>query len=459
MSLPSELILHICSFVQKKTLKALRLASKMFHDMTTPLLFNCIFVSFRLVDYEVAELVASRFPNLINTLTISVGYYTGAMLPTIIPSQTGIAQSCRKSNSHAKQAKHLQRLYSQLEVYRQRLHDSGAVRAQILHLLNTLPNLREVEITDRRRRQGLPWIEEISLRPVSLFTRIRYALANVPGLSKKSTPQHNHPWSTSYRDYEDALSHPDVRGLNCVEFNCLSHPQHHLSHLDYSCGLSQVGSQSMPWNPWEEIMMALQKSPNGSIRTVSIHPASHSDHLPFATIDAREPHIMNATHTVLGHLTRLELHLDSTLGLDLGPRRQSRRPTGMLFAACNLESLTIGMADARGEYRNGITAFDALLGGCQLPRLLSLYLHNLNFQGDELCAILRHSPDVRDVWLSYCDLVEREEHSDQLMRASLASQERLPYTIEEILPCPSPGGYSVPCTVRYSNTCRRQTLS
>ena len=78
MPLPVETLSQILSFLPKNSLKTLRLVCKGFYDVATPPLFSSIFVSARHLDHEIADLVAARFSNSIQTLTFSSQPYYSA---------------------------------------------------------------------------------------------------------------------------------------------------------------------------------------------------------------------------------------------------------------------------------------------------------------------------------------------------------------------------------------------
>ena len=217
MKLPPEILSLVFAFLPNVELKTLRLTCKYFYDTTTPLLFNSVFVSARHLDLQVAELVASRFPKSIQTLTFSSECYFLLILPNFrIQLKCGLSR-CHNLILHYKNSIDYWELYNKLGSERQTLYERGAVHAQLFHLLKTLPNLRHVVITDRRRRQDLSWFQEAlmsetaqSLPPsqicISSSTRMCRALASLPGLRKRSTPFRSYSYKNSWTRFRSSLN-------------------------------------------------------------------------------------------------------------------------------------------------------------------------------------------------------------------------------------------------------------
>lgn len=145
MSVFPEIESHVFSFLRKSTLrstlKTMRLTCRSCYDSATPLLFNSVFVLARHIDCEIAGLVASRFPNSITTLTFSSECLrsSGDLADNLRWAK--VSPPCGKPNSHLSQARLFYGLHGKLESERREFYDSGAVQAQLVHLLNTLPNL------------------------------------------------------------------------------------------------------------------------------------------------------------------------------------------------------------------------------------------------------------------------------------------------------------------------------
>ena len=404
MQLPSEILTDIFSYLPKSSQKTLRLACQTFYDISTPFLFDSIFVSARYADREVADTVASRFPNPITTLTLSSECYPPARWNSFQKEfQFNLEHNspkCPNFTLHVKQGKIFQELYCRLATDQDALYESGAVQEQLCRLLNTLPNLRQIHITDRRRRQDLSWLQEAIMGET---TRLR-----------KRTTSHR-PYKDFWTKAKDGQALAKLKSVQSVGCNCLEVGPH---LLDSRCchGLGDVRYSYMPRNPWTEVMAALHKSSRSSIRTISVRSESRNTdfQLPFAAIADYDPsnpypsHPFSTNTTLLEGLTTLELRFKNSRirETELEP------PFTVLWTASNLRSLTIDIVDPvrdhlnYGEYNRCPTAFEVLLGGCQLPRLSTLYLSNFTFCESELSTFLRHSPGLRDLSLKEFYMVE-----------------------------------------------------
>lgn len=432
MSLPPEIVSCIVSVLPKSTLKTMRLLCRSFYDGATPLLFSSVFVSARHVDREIAELVASRFPSSITTLTFSS--------ECLLAHDTRCVEEsppCGKSDSHLGQARLFHGLRAKLGSEGREFHDSGAVQAQLVHLLNTLPNLQHVILTDRRRRQDLSWLQEASLRQViqrfaepTRFGRFRRALADLLGL----------PDRTKFR--EPCVWDEDVRTLAQLQLSGSIHckcwdREPIFSWLSF--GLGQAGSYLMPENPWAEIMKALHDSTNVSTHTISIQPTKAGSYLPFRAIESHVPDIVRSTTFVIPRMTELELHLDGFGNhVDLEKMHQILQdPTKFLSTASNLSSLTINFLPSQFPTEkpwppSWPTTFAALLEGCQLPRLSLLHLRNFTFREAEFSTFIQRSPHIHDLSLQNFHMINHKDLMP-LTNANLGSWKRLLLTIKKSL--------------------------
>ena len=266
---------------------------------------------------------------------------------------------CENRAVHLKQAKCFWKLYCKLGLERQTLYESGAVHAQLFHLLKTLPNLRQIVITDRRRRQSLSWLQEALLSEafqglprseprIPQLSRFRRALGNLQGVRKRTTGYSSCGMEDSWTWFRSSLKNENEQALaqmqviQSVGCDCFDEEPPSFGRLS---GLGQSESKYMPQTPWAEIMKALHTSPDVSVDTVSIQPKDRTCYLPFAAIEVCDPCIFLSTTTVLARLTKLELRLDNLMMINGQALRRMYHelegPTKMLSAAAKLQSLTI----------------------------------------------------------------------------------------------------------------------
>lgn len=311
------------------------------------------------------------------------------------------------------------------------------MQAQLVHLSNTLPNLQQIVITDRRRRQDLSWLQEASLRQViqrlsvsTRFGRFRRALADLLGLPDRTTFREPCVWD------KDVRTLAQLQLSESIHCKCWDR-EPNFSWLSF--GLGQAESYLMPQNPWAEIMKALHDSTNVSTPTISIQPEKAGSYLPFTAIEAHVPHIVRSTTFVIPRMTKLELHLDG-FGKHDDPEKMHQilqNPTKFLSTASNLSSLTIDFLPSQFPTEKSWppswpTSFAALLDGCQLPRLSLLHLRNLTFREAEFFTFIQHSPDIHDLSLQNFHMIDHKDLRPQT-HADLGSWERLLLMIKNTL--------------------------
>ncbi len=436
MPLPVEILSQILSFLPKNSLKALRLVCKGLYDVATSSLFSSIFVSARHLDREIADLVAARFSNSIQTLTFSSQPYYGAEWEKELRfALMRKSSECENASLHCKKAELFWNLYSKIGLERQTLYESGAVHGQLCHLLNTLPNLRRIVITDRRRRQDLSWLQEAS------FSGFRPSLADLHKLRKDNTSTNGYKttWAffRSVLKGEDILALAQLHTIQSVGCGCFDKVDEvTLSSWRFS-GLGETGTRRMPENPWAVIMTALHKSLNASTHTISIQPKRTNGQLPILALKDCGPGIILSTSTVLARLTKLELRLAHP-----GSHKKIL-PVKMLSGACKLRSLTIDIMDDDNATssplthwsqvpKTTITTFESLLAGCKLPHLSTLHLHRVTFLENDFSTFLQHSPELRELSLQGFYMVDGW-HRSRPSYPDPRAWERILQTVKETL--------------------------
>ncbi|CAD6585849.1 MAG: hypothetical protein ASARMPREDX12_002135 [Alectoria sarmentosa] len=450
--LPPEILTLVFEFSSNVELKTLRLTCRYLYDTATPLLFNSVFVSARQVDLQVADLVASKFSNSIQTLTFSSGCFFPSTLPEFRDELKRHFPICHDLILHDKTSTDYWELYTKLGSEGRTLYERGAVHARLLHLLKTLPNLRQVVITDRRRRQDLSWFQEALMSEtaqcfppsqtcISPSARLRRALASLPGLRKRSTPFRSYSGKIAWARFLSSFTNEVVQAVEAVlniGCNCLDKEPSVL--WAESSGLGLAGLPCMPQNPWVDLMTTLQTCSDAPINTISIQPRDQYNYLPFPAFEAWKPYNFHASASLLARLTKLELCLMGGMTRTSGAlieTYQVEHRTKILSMASNLQSLKIGFPDWAGHpplYAPpgyAFSAFDVLLGGCKLPHLSALHLSNLWVYEEAFSVCLQHSPDLSDLALQGFSMLEVQ--SGRLETANPKSWERLLHTIRGTL--------------------------
>ncbi|KAM0803955.1 hypothetical protein BDR22DRAFT_703972 [Usnea florida] len=442
-SLAFETLSQISSLLCQSSMKSFRLVCHKFCDVVTPLIFNSIFVSARHLDLEISNLVALRFSDSIKTLTFSSVRHqnpeeeglAGRMhVPKLLAVYTREIRTpqCRDGELHSKTANHLGELYCKLLIEALDLYKTGALHAHLCHLLDRLPKVRQIVITDKRRRQDVSWYQE-ALMDEKLLRRV--------GLSPANNPPHRHnrsPWLLSnlcnhWQDIMPQGSLGELRGwisqylhraairspaeqptLQSVGCHCFERDGDETLSWGLSSSLGEAFSIAMPSNPWSVIMTALQESKPFTVDAVFIKPRVEDGRIPIEWfIHSCQKNIIPTT-SVLAHVTRLELRLKKSGVHSDGVSRFWRRGTPLLSAASNLQSLTVDFStpweDSFPTYHEDsgppATSFEMFLGGCKLSCLSKLHLHDLTVLEEHLSAFLQESPELRDLSLKEVFMIE-----------------------------------------------------
>ena len=436
-NLAFETLSQISSFLCQSSRKSFRLVCHKFCDVVTPLVFNSIFVSARHFDLEVSNLVALRFPDSIKTLTFGSMRHLNPEERRRIPSlevreflaaysREIRTSQCRDSKLHSRTANHLSDLYCKLLIEALNLYNNGALHAHLCHLLDTLPKVRQIVITDERRRQDVSWYQE-ALMDEKLLRRVDLPPATDPPRRHNRSPLLLSNLCKYWQDIMPQGNPGEVRGwvsrhlgkvairspaekptLQSIGCHCFERDSDETPWV-LSSSLREVGSRVMPKNPWSVIMIALQESKTSAIDAVSIKPKNEDSRIPIESfMQGSNQNIIMSMTSVLAHVTKLELRLRKAGVHTDGISSFWTRGTPLLSAASHLQSLTIDFFTPLEEsfqtpyfIDSGppATSFEMFLGGCKLPCLSKLHLHHLTFLEEHLSAFLQESPELRDLSL------------------------------------------------------------
>lgn len=330
------------------------------------------------------------------------------------------------------------------------------MHAQLSHLLKTLPNLRQIVITDRRRRQHLCWLKEALLAeatqclPLSeprtpLLGRIRRALSDLQGVRKRTTRFKCYSMTDFWTWFRPSIKNESFQALvqlqvlQSADCDCFDVDPSSFENL--AC-LGRAGSKSMPQNPWAEVMKAMHTAPDISTDTVSVQPRDTAGYLPVAAISVYDPCGFFSSIAVLERLTKLELRLNQH------PIRNGQSVESvyeglqglrkMLSVAAQLQHLTIDFMHFDGDpctyggNNKTHNFFGLVLSGCKLPRLSMLRLCNLDFQEEELIEFFQYSPNIRDLALHHFWMMDQSNPA-QLNHPDPGSYNRLCQPIMETL--------------------------
>ena len=443
-SLPFETLSHMSSLLCHSSMKSFRLVCHRFCDVVTPLIFTSVFVSARHFDLEVSHLVALRFRDSIKTLTFGSVRHLDPEERRRIPrldSREALAvytreirtPQCRDSRLHSRTANHLSDLYCKLLIEALNLYNTGALHAHLCYLLDTLPKVRQIIITDKRRRQDVSWyqealMDEMLLRRVDLppaddpprrHNRSPSLLSNLYKNWQDIIPQGNlgefHGW-ISRRLHRVAIRSPaEQPTLQSIDCHCFDRDVEETLSWGLSSSLGEVGSVVMRRNPWTVIMTALQESKTSAVDAVSIKPKDEDGRIPIESFMQSNQNTIMSTTSVLAHVTKLELRLKKAGVHADGISSFWKRGTPLLSTAPHLQSLTIDFFTGLEESFSTpyfidsgppATSFEMFLGGCKLPCLSKLHLHHLTLLEEHLSAFLQESPELCDLSLEEVFMIE-----------------------------------------------------
>ena len=153
MDLLPEILGLILVHLPKSDLKQARLVSKSFERATVPHLFNEVFVSTNDADFPVPRLTVERFSEYIKTLIFSSVHYSWLSWP----EYRNEARAQRPGRKPANLDSHIQMRYDKhykVMFNKQLQMREGQIVAQLSYVLQGLPNLQRIVITDEVRGQG-----------------------------------------------------------------------------------------------------------------------------------------------------------------------------------------------------------------------------------------------------------------------------------------------------------------
>ena len=217
--------------------------------------------------------------------------------------------------------------------------------------MNTLPNLRQIIITNKKRRQNLSWPQEALIAertqqtslPGSNTTLHNRTCRNIADLCKLPTRSN---FCTTFADYwmwfrsssKSEILHALAPPWKTQQEECQCFDQ----EAEFLICTARARSQYIPENSWADIIEALRTcSKDISVHTISIQGKNTNCFLPLIELEVCDPYVSLSTKTILANMTKLELCMDRPpyggghlLLSKMIP--QLRNPTKMLSATSNL---------------------------------------------------------------------------------------------------------------------------
>lgn len=387
MYLPPEILSIILCHESKTVLKNARLVCKAYEGVATRFLFKDMFVFPRYADMEKSTLLASRFGSYVKTLIVSSEYFdpgiTWNNFVINIPD-TNMAHSCYKTYRRLQ--------HEQEEILKAQF--PFLLKAQfprhVSSILGRLFNLQSVLLTDRKRESQLCWCQQ----------------AYFDGHSRSFDP--------FQYDY-----HSGLKSLR-------SPPKH-------NCVTSVNSSLHAHPGYWPQLLGALYLSGNTSIKKIATDFCSSG--LTVSDLCMMPPRLRYCAGQVLPNLTSLHLHLnvdfmdhvEVELWYDVEDELCTEKVVAeFLSAAINLTSLDIDLQDNIITYEDEENfsrpiTFEMILGGCKMPRLVTLGLINFLFTEASLTTFLQHSQGIQHMSIENARMISESWASMfQSIKGSLA---------------------------------------
>lgn len=153
MNIPPELQKNVCSFLDKTTLKEVRLVCKALDQAAIPLLFDQIFLSDERADLEIADHVVERFGPHLRLLAFHPSYYKP--LPSRDEFNALMPDHLRKwCKYYRKRVKKAYRKRRDLTAEKPETNSSGECLAHLCYVLINAPRLSKLVITEFHARSS-----------------------------------------------------------------------------------------------------------------------------------------------------------------------------------------------------------------------------------------------------------------------------------------------------------------
>ena len=367
MDVPLELLLDIIELVPRKDKKSLRLVSKLFSEVATPLVFDSIYLSHNLEDLINAQLALDKYVSSINTIVLSPIEYTPLIkrkYKTWVKRELGLTG---RSPYGWHVEEHIALGFKTLEILtRNSSRSSRDLLETLFHaILRGSSNLRKIVITNRKRCEKFPMAKYCCWEDCGLPTEKHEAFQ----LSPMQCSDHH------------TQSYPLYRGF------------------------------LMPWIPilisesglmLRELIVEHERTSNSFILT------STQAFLSFTESLIKRPDLIS-------NLTSLKLSVDDGViaygvlnngyHMHRGVMEFSTRMVAKHLACANkLEKLSLKIINCsiKKHANRSPSMFHYLLHGCRFPKLRIFVLDGCAMESKDIMDFLDGSPELRHLVLASC---------------------------------------------------------
>ena len=355
MDLPPELVEDVAQRLSKRDLKQLRLTCKQLAHNLAPNLFDSLFLSTDPADHETAESAMAHFGPWIKTVIVTpLGFPYLSRESYKWRARSEI--NCFRLPYRARFDQHVAmgyRAYRRVQTASDQIHTLSQLWLLFQQAIVTLPGVRRVVITHRRRA--------VHLTDTELANYCRWKTCSIPRAAHAAfrlSPLFDDASPNIMRCISKILS---ARATNVKELIMEPRDSSFSSWLTHYFTIDGEGLQQLnTGTPQASGFLA-----NLSKLRLAVHE-----------------------HRFVGNLSRTGIMAK------------------VISQAQSLECLFLEKHwyEDWMDPDQGQSVFRLMLGDCRLPKLRVLVLHDTNLVGDELLSFLSHSPGMSHLVLETCKL-------------------------------------------------------
>ena len=356
MHLPSEILGLVFGSLDKATLSNVRLVCKSFKEAASPFLFDQVYVSNVRADLEIAYLTVLRFGHYVRTLvfaTTYTDYCANDIKRSIARTKNHMLPGCFDRHLH-----HAWNTFVRQRVAWQEVSVSGELLRHLCFVLSRIPRFQTIKI--------------------SAFRLFRFASRES---FKTLKPEYLCPQSMcmsqeAILEFEPSFIDPDFVEQNSV---CLD-----------------VGTSG-----WQTMILALRITKVLPRNIISDHSRGYQP-ISSSAFDMSGSQGLYVRES-FAHLIKLRLTLTEDLNrwsTRIGDAYVQGNIAKALATAINLEQLELDFGELDSP------SFEAILEGCEFPKLKSLNLSWIMSSENQLVGLLRSSPGLETLQLSYHGLMQ-----------------------------------------------------
>ena len=369
MELPLELLLDVIKLLSRKDKKTLRLVSKLFSAVATPLVFDSIYLSHNFEDLTKARSALDKYVSFINTIVLSPIQY----LPLIkykykewVKRELGLTG---RSPHGWRVEEHITLGFRTLDelTSKSSFHSKGLLESLFRAKLRRSSNLKKIVITNRKRYEKFPMAKYCDLKDCGLPTEKHETFQLSPWQCSGHTPN----YSLGRRDPQCLM--PWIADLISGSGSMLG--ELIVEHERTSNSLTRINTQTFLC-----FTQSIIERPDLTSNLTSLRLSVDNRTFAYGSLKYERS------------LFRSEI--------DISARMMAKH----LACAKNLEKLSLMIVNCPIEKQasRSPTMFHYLLHGCRFPRLRIFVLDGCSMENKEATDFLDGSPELRHLVLASC---------------------------------------------------------